>query len=99
MLASKFLEKVACEVETNDCPFNAECIPLGHNMHNGICKCILGTGMNEQGACVPIRRPYSKGPTDLNDSIKKTDIETKIDIKENKPVQNLTVSILSQTVS
>ncbi|CAH4029959.1 unnamed protein product [Pieris brassicae] len=98
MLASKFLEQVVCVMGTNNCPFNAECIPLGHNMHKGICKCILGTEMNEQGACVPIRRPYSKGPTDLNDSIKKEDMETKSDIKENKPVQNLTVSILSQTV-
>ncbi|XP_047521551.1 dyslexia-associated protein KIAA0319-like protein isoform X3 [Pieris napi] len=98
MLASKFLEHVVCVMGTNNCPFNAECIPLGHNMHKGICKCVLGTEMNEQGACVPLRRPYSKGPTDLNDSIKKEDIETKSDIKENKPVQNLTVSILSQTV-
>ncbi|CAK1555617.1 unnamed protein product [Leptosia nina] len=99
MLASKFLEKVACEVGTNDCPFNAECIPLGHNMHNGICKCILGTEMNEQGACVPIRRPYSKGPTDAIEPVKKTEVtETKTDEKGNKPVQNLTVSILSQTV-
>ncbi|XP_047521550.1 dyslexia-associated protein KIAA0319-like protein isoform X2 [Pieris napi] len=98
MLASKFLEHVVCVMGTNNCPFNAECIPLGHNMHKGICKCVLGTEMNEQGACVPLRRPYSKGPTDLNDSIKKEDMETKSDIKENKPVQNLTVSILSQTV-
>ncbi|CAG4952006.1 unnamed protein product [Colias eurytheme] len=97
MLASRFLEKVACEVGASDCPYNAECIPLGHNMHNGICKCILGTEMNAQGSCVPIRRSYSKGPIDSIEPIKKPE-DILSQTKENKPVQNLTVSILSKEV-
>ncbi|VVD01179.1 unnamed protein product [Leptidea sinapis] len=102
MLASRFLEKVACEVGADDCPYNSECIPLGLKMHSGICKCTPGMEMNNQGSCVPIRRVFSKGPRDESES-SKTNEEvigdmTNEDVKEPKPVQKLTVSISSKTV-
>ncbi|XP_050347693.1 dyslexia-associated protein KIAA0319 isoform X2 [Nymphalis io] len=103
MLASRFLEKNSCEVGADDCPYNSECIPLGLKMQNGICKCIMGTEENAQGACVP-RRPFSKGPTIPIGSIKKSDnliseMRTE-DLKSDKPItkQNLTVSISSKEV-
>lgn len=100
MLASRFLEKISCEVGSDECPYNAECVPLGHNMRNGICKCMLGMEENAQGSCVPIHRSFSK---DSVDSIKKGDslIESKSDIllpDKSAPRQKLTVSILSKQV-
>ncbi|XP_047535300.1 dyslexia-associated protein KIAA0319 isoform X2 [Vanessa atalanta] len=103
MLASRFLEKNSCEVGADDCPYNSECIPIGLKMQNGICKCVMGTEENAQGACVP-HRPFSKGPTIPIESIKKSDnliseMRTE-DLKADKPVtrQNLTVSISSKEV-
>ncbi|XP_050682200.1 dyslexia-associated protein KIAA0319-like protein isoform X2 [Leptidea sinapis] len=102
MLASRFLEKVACEVGADDCPYNSECIPLGLKMHSGICKCTPGMEMNNQGSCVPIRRVFSKGPRDESESLKTNEEVigdmTNEDVKEPKPVQKLTVSISSKTV-
>ncbi|CAG9564693.1 unnamed protein product [Danaus chrysippus] len=102
MLASRFLEKVSCEVGADDCPFNAECIPLGHKMRNGLCKCIMGTEENAEGACVA-RRPFSKGPTIPLESTKKIEnldpeiksSNLKSDLSSH---QNLTVSISSKEV-
>lgn len=98
MLASRFLEKISCEVGSDDCPYNAECVPLGHNMRNGICKCMLGMEENAQGDCVPIHRSFSK---DSVDSVKKGDslVESKSDLPDKSaPRQKLTVSILSKEV-
>ncbi|XP_041982095.1 dyslexia-associated protein KIAA0319 [Aricia agestis] len=102
MLASRFLNKISCDMGADDCPYNSECVPLGHKMH-GICKCILGMEENSQGACVPMRRPYSKGPTMPIESIKKSDslIDAKMDeskLDTNMPKLNLTVSIESKQV-
>ncbi|XP_045451148.1 dyslexia-associated protein KIAA0319 [Melitaea cinxia] len=102
MLASRFLEKNSCEVGADDCPFNSECIPLGLKMRSGICKCVMGTEENAQGACIP-QRPFSKGPTIPIESIKKSEnlmSEMRSDLKSDKPVarQNLTVSISSKEV-
>ncbi|XP_045774500.1 dyslexia-associated protein KIAA0319 [Maniola jurtina] len=106
MLASRFLEKISCEVGADDCPYNAECIPLGLKTRNGICKCILGTVENTQGTCIPPHRPFSghKGPTEPIESMKKSealisDMKSD-DLKMDKPTphQNLTVSILSKQV-
>lgn len=103
MLASRFLEKNSCEIGADDCPFNAECIPLGLKTRNGICKCIMGTEENAQGACVP-QRPFSKGPTLPIESVEKSSnlgSDTKSDeLNTDKPLptQNLTVSISSKEV-
>ncbi|CAH2043698.1 unnamed protein product, partial [Iphiclides podalirius] len=105
MDASKFIEKVPCVVgESDDCPYNSECVSLGLKLRNGICKCIPGTEENSQGACVQAIRPYAKGPTIPIDSIKKNEEisdESKIgDNKSETPAsrQNLTVSVLSKQV-
>lgn len=102
MDATSFLDKVPCEVGVADeCPFNAECIPLGLKTRNGICKCVLGTEENSQGSCVQ-SRPFSKGPT--IDTGKRDDevSDTKSSDVKNEPspktIQNLTVSIKSKTV-
>lgn len=99
----RFLEKNSCEVGADDCPFNSECIPLGLKMRSGICKCVMGTEENAQGACIP-QRPFSKGPTIPIESIKKSEnlmSEMGSDLKSDKPVarQNLTVSISSKEVN
>lgn len=105
MDATSFLEKISCEVGANDCPFNAECIPLGLKLHNGICKCVPGTEENAQGACEKTIRPFSKGPTIPMDTLKKSDNseikneDTKIDTTSSKTVQILMVSILSKEVN
>ncbi|KAL4708995.1 hypothetical protein ACJJTC_005856 [Scirpophaga incertulas] len=104
MDASNYIEKVPCEVGVNDCPLNAECIPLGIKLRNGICKCIPGTEENTQGACIQSIRPFSKGPTIPLDGIKKNDEldsnsdETKPEISSPKSIQNLTVSVSNKTV-
>ncbi|CAG9788737.1 unnamed protein product [Diatraea saccharalis] len=106
MEATNYLDKVPCDVGANDCPFNSECIPLGIKPNNGICKCVLGTEENAQGACIQIIRPYAKGPTIPLDSIKKSDDipdiksdDTKMDISTPKTIQNLTVSVSDKQVS
>ncbi|GBP16730.1 Dyslexia-associated protein KIAA0319-like protein [Eumeta japonica] len=105
MDATNFLEKVPCEVgAAEDCPFNAECIPLGLKTNNGICKCVPGTEENSQGVCVQTLRSYPKG--NPIDSIKKTDNsvladkseDLKIDSAPPKSIQTLTVSIVSKEV-
>ncbi|PZC78905.1 hypothetical protein B5X24_HaOG217099 [Helicoverpa armigera] len=103
MDATNFLEKIPCELGAGDCPFNSECIPVGHKMRGGICKCVPGTEENAQGACVQTMRPFSKGPTIPVDAMKKTDDELKNDVLKTetsspKSVQTLTVSILSKQV-
>lgn len=98
MDGSSLLDKVPCEVgATDDCPYNAECIPLSMKTRNGLCKCILGTEENAQGACV---RPYAKGPTDLETDKKNDELgsEVKMDTSATSVVQKLTVSILSKEV-
>lgn len=105
--STNFLEKVPCEVGASDCPFNAECIPLGLKLRNGICKCIPGTEENSQGACVQTMRPFSKGPTIPIDSIKKSEDlisgpksdDSKTDNSITKTIQNLTVSVSDKKVS
>ncbi|XP_053610675.1 dyslexia-associated protein KIAA0319 [Plodia interpunctella] len=101
MESSNFLEKMPCEVEAGDCPYNAECIPINHG--HGICKCIPGTELSE-GSCVAVR-PFSKGPTIGIDTLKKsgdlvsggkTDDQT--DVSTPKTIQNLTVSVSDQKV-
>jgi hypothetical protein len=106
MESTNYLEKVPCEVGANDCPFNSECIPLGHKLSNGICKCIPGTEENAQGTCIPTMRPFSKGPTIPIDSIKKNDDLSDVKNDVGKPetsspksIQNLTVSVSNKTVS
>ncbi|KAG7312210.1 hypothetical protein JYU34_001679 [Plutella xylostella] len=100
--ASSFLDKDPCEVGVaEDCPFNAECIPLSIKTRNGICKCIPGTSENEQGMCVQNSRPYSKGPTDLETMMKKTEdlsAEPKMESSSPSSIQKLTVSIVSKEV-
>ncbi|XP_072944852.1 dyslexia-associated protein KIAA0319 [Epargyreus clarus] len=103
LAASRFLEKVPCEIGADDCPYNAECIPLDMKHRNGICKCNLGYEENSQGGCVQMMRPFSKGPTVPMESMKKgQDLisESKADslIDKTSPKQNLTVSILSKEV-
>ncbi|KAF9805268.1 hypothetical protein SFRURICE_014019 [Spodoptera frugiperda] len=104
MDTNSFLEKIPCEVDAGDCPFNSECIPLGLKLRNGICKCVPGTEENAQGSCVQIIRPFSKGPTIPVDSMKKNDdVDPKSDILKTettsqKSIQTLTVSILSKQV-
>lgn len=105
--STSFLEKMPCEVGANDCPFNAECIPLGLKLRNGICKCIPGTEENAQGACIQTIRPFSKGPTIPIDSIKKSDDlisdpktdDTKTETSSPKTIKNLTVSVSDKKVS
>ncbi|XP_075980361.1 dyslexia-associated protein KIAA0319 isoform X2 [Anticarsia gemmatalis] len=104
MDASSFLEKIPCEVGADDCPMNADCIPLGLKTRNGICKCVPGTEENSQGSCVQTIRPFSKGPTIPVDAIKKMDDSDikgdslKTETSSQKSVQTLTVSILSKQV-
>ncbi|KAG6443289.1 dyslexia-associated protein KIAA0319 [Manduca sexta] len=103
MDASSFLEKISCEVGVDECPFNAECIPLGLKMRHGICKCVPGTEENAQGSCVQTMRPFSKEQTLPLSSLKKSDEpDPKTDFKpENtspKNIQTLMVSILSKKV-
>ncbi|KAH9633261.1 hypothetical protein HF086_006863 [Spodoptera exigua] len=104
MDTNSFLEKIPCEVDAGDCPFNSVCIPLGMKLRNGICKCVPGTEENAQGACVQIIRPFSKGPTIPVDAMKKNDdVDSKNDILKTettsqKSIQTLTVSILSKQV-
>lgn len=105
MDATGFLEKISCEVGTrDDCPFNAECIPLRMKLRNGFCKCVPGTEENAQGACVQIIRPFAKGPTIPMDALKKTDDmdpktdNLKTETSSPRSSQNLTVSILSKEV-
>ncbi|XP_028168662.1 dyslexia-associated protein KIAA0319 [Ostrinia furnacalis] len=106
MDATSYLEKVPCEVGASDCPFNAECIPLGLKLRNGICKCIPGTEENSQGSCVQTIRPFAKGPTIPMDSIKKNDElipdpkndDLKTESSTPKAIQNLTVSVSDKTV-
>lgn len=99
MDATGYLEKISCDVGAGDCPFNAECVPLGLKTSNGFCKCIPGTEENSQGACVKSLRPFSKGPTLPMDSSKKSEgTDTKMESTTPRTVQTLTVSIVSKTV-
>lgn len=107
MDTTNYLGKIACEVgAADDCPFNSECIPIGHKLRNGICKCVPGTEENAQGACVQTLRPFAKGPTMQMDSLKKSDAmigeprndDLKIESSSPKIVQNLTVSISPKQV-